>query len=179
MKKYEDIVVTDNLMKDVADGKDGAFDLLCSLTYKPLYSYIFSIVRNTQNAEDVLHDTYLAVGKSIHTYTPKAKPMAWLFTIARNLCYDSFRAHNCVLSTDDEQEVGELVDSHEEGCLNRWMLGELMTKLNEKERSVILLNVVSGYKFREIASILGEPLGTVLSCYRRGMKKMQEAMGGK
>lgn len=179
MKKNKDVLLTDNLMRDVADGKDGAFEQLCTKTYKPLYNYILSIVRNSQAAEDLLHDTYLAVEKSIHSYMPRQKPMAWLFTIARNLCYNFFRDSNRFESLDGEEELVIPVNSHEEGCLDRQVLGEVLTKLNEKERAVILLNVVSGYKFREIAVMMQEPLGTVLSSYRRGVKKLQDAVGGR
>lgn len=179
MKKNKEVLLTDNLMREVADGKAGAFEELCARTYKPLYNYIFSIVKKSEVAEDLLHDTYLVIEKSIHTYTPQQKPMAWLFTIARNLSYNSFRNDSRLDPMEDEKEATILVESHEEGCLNRLVLSELMTKLNEKEQSVILLNVVSGFKFREIASMMQEPLGTVLSCYRRGMKKLQDAIGGK
>lgn len=177
MKNSKEVLLTDNLMREIADGKAGAFEQLCALTYKPLYNYIFSIVRKSELAEDLLHDTYLTLHRTIHTYTPKDKPMAWIFTIARNLCYNFLRGGNRFEPIEEADQMCASSGSQEEDCLNRQILKELMTRLSEKERTVILLNVVSGYKFREIASLLQEPLGTVLSSYRRGMNKLRDEDG--
>ena len=53
-------------------------------------------------------------------------------------------------------------------------LQKLLEKLNEEEREVISLHVVTGLKHREIAKLLNKPLSTILSKYNRAIKKLQE-----
>ena len=60
-------------------------------TARPVYSFILSLTRNPEEAEDVMQDTYLTVWTKAGSYVPQGKPLAWVFTIARNLCYMRFR----------------------------------------------------------------------------------------
>ena len=54
------------------------------------------------------------------------------------------------------------------------MNNELMEALNDDERQIIMLHAVCGFKHREIAELLNKPLSTVLSKYRRGLKKLKD-----
>lgn len=169
--KGNDVLITDQLMLEIANGKEEAFSILCSKTYKTIYNYIFSIIRNHTIAEDLLHNTYISIKESIDKYKPNNKPMAWIFTIARNNTYNYYNKQNREIQIELADE--ESTSSQEENIINKFVLKKLLEKLNEKERSIILLNVVSGYKFKEISKITQIPLGTVLSCYNRGMKKLK------
>lgn len=60
---------------------------------------------------------------------------------------------------------------------DRLVLTELLQVLDETERSLVLLHAVSGYTHAELAERLGMPLGTVLTKYHRGLKKLRKAMG--
>lgn len=171
MKNKNEVLLTDELMLEVANGEVGAFEKLCNKTYKIVYNYIFSIIRNHSVSEDLLHNTYINIKESINQYKPNKKPMAWIFTIARNNAYNYYNKQKQEVPIELVEETS--IHSPEEKIVDRFVLKKLLEHLNEKERSVILLNVVSGYKFREISKITQIPLGTVLSCYNRGMKKLK------
>lgn len=172
MEKENNILLTDQLMLEVANEKEEAFDTLCNRTYKVIYNYIFSIIRNHTIAEDLLHNTYISIKKYIKEYKPNDKPMAWIFTIARNNTYNYMRKQKSEIPIELVEETS--IPSKEEEIIENFVLKKLLKGLNERERSIILLNVVSGYKFREISNIIQIPLGTVLSCYNRGMKKLKK-----
>ena len=160
------VLLSDDLMRRVAEKDEKAFEDLYLSTRPAVYCMILSIVKNPSVAEDLMQDTYLIVKKSVESYQPQQKPMAWLYTIARNLCYMELRSKRYTL----------LEEEQESQALDRMVLEKAMQVLDEQGREIVLLHVVSGMKFREIASVLHQPLGSVLSKYNRSIKKLQKAI---
>ena len=81
----------EEMIEALGDGDMEAFHLFYQDTARPVYSFILSLTRNPEEAEDVMQDTYLTVWTKAGSYVPQGKPLAWVFTIARNLCYMRFR----------------------------------------------------------------------------------------
>ena len=75
------ILLSDDLMRRVAEKDDKAFEDLYVSTRPAVYCMILSIVKNPSIAEDLMQDTYMIVKKSVENYEPQQKPMAWLYTI--------------------------------------------------------------------------------------------------
>ena len=166
----------EELLRQVAKGDREAFHQLYLDTDRSVYSFILSILKNPQDAEEVLQETYLKIWTSAGSYKPKGKPLAWMFTIARNLCYMKFRDQKRMADIGlDElsgEETGELCLPLEQ-MTDAMMLKAALEILKEDERQIVLLHASSGLKHREIAAGLGMPLPTVLSKYNRAMKKLQ------
>ena len=59
-----------------------------------LYACALKIVKNSADAEDVLHDCFVNIFTAAAGYRPHGKPMAWIITIAKNLCFARLRQHN-------------------------------------------------------------------------------------
>lgn len=166
------------LIHRIGEDDAAAFHEFYDATRKTVYAYCLSLVRNHHDAEDVMHDTYLKVRSAAHLYEPMGKPMAWVFTIAKNLSLMKLRAakrnaDEPVPDLGDGGALRELMDAED-----RLILKELLNDLDETERTVIMLHAVSGYTHAELARRLNIPLGTVLSKYHRGLKKLRNAMGG-
>ena len=143
-------------------------------TSAAVYAFALSIVKNTYDAEDVLHDCYVKVFSAAQTYRPCGKPMAWIMAIARNLCLHKLREHQRTADFPAENweealEAQETI-SHED----RIIIRECMNRLSEEERQIVVLHAASGFKHREIAQVLELPLPTVLSKYHRAIKKIQK-----
>ncbi len=63
------------------------------LQLKPqVQSYLFRLTAHRQDAEDLLHDTYLKASRNLSSFAAKAKLKTWVFAIATNLAKDNFRA---------------------------------------------------------------------------------------
>ena len=77
----------EKLLLRVAEGDKAAFQQLYQNTDKTIYGFILSILRNPQDSEEVMQELYLKVWTSAGSYQSQGKPLAWMFTIARNLCY--------------------------------------------------------------------------------------------
>ena len=139
------------------------------------------MLQQAQDAEEVVQETYLKIWKEAASYESDGKPMAWVFTIARNYCYMSLRKRQR-LSEESFEELQEQEGKEEPGELcqelelapERQTLLDALMQLNEKERQIVLLHKVSGMKHREIAEMFQMPISTVLSVYHRAMKKLWE-----
>lgn len=171
-----DSLSDERLLNRIAAGDEEAFRQLYQNTDKTMYSFILSILKNPQDAEEVLQETFLKVWTSAGTYQSQGKPLAWMFTIARNLCYMKFRdqKHQSDMGLDDisEKETGEVCLPIEQAA-DKMVLQAALDILKEEERQIVLLHVTAGLKHREIAANMGMPLATVLSKYNRAMKKLE------
>lgn len=167
----------EELLRQVGTGDQDAFRQLYQSTERTIYSFILSILKNPQDAEEVMQETYLKVWTSAASYQSQGKPLAWMFTIARNLCYMRFRdqKHQADVGLDDLTgvETGE-VCLPLENMADAMVLRAALTILKEDERQIVLLHASAGMKHREIAADLQMPLATVLSKYNRAMKKMKQ-----
>ena len=167
----------EKLLLRVAQGDKEAFQRLYQNTDKTIYGFILSILRNPQDAEEIMQETYLKIWTSAAGYKSQGKPLAWMFTIARNLCYMKFRDQkreaDIGLSDLSEGELGEFCPQIEDAA-DKMVLKAALHILNEEERQIVLLHTTAGMKHREIAADLEMPLATVLSKYNRAMKKLQK-----
>ncbi len=171
----------DRLLLLMKTGDQEAFRRLYELTAKGIYSYALSILRHPQDAEEVMQDTYLTAWNQANRYESEGKPMAWLLTIARNLSYMRLRKqkeHPYISYEDLEwEEPGELCPNIELAP-EKQMLLDALAVLGEDERNIVLLHDAGNMKHREIAEDLGLPLSTVLSKYRRALKRLQKLLEG-
>ena len=167
----------EGLLLQVAAGDQEAFRKLYEDTDRTIYGFILSIVNNPQDAEEVMQETYMKVWTSAPGYRAQGKPLAWMFTIARNLCYMRFREqkHRSDLGLDDLDgaEMGQLCPQIEDAA-DKLVLQAALTALGEEDRQIVLLKNSAGMKHREIAEALGMPLATVLSKYNRAIKKLEQ-----
>ena len=162
----------ERLLPLVGQGDSEAFEVLYRSTEKAVYALALSILRNPHDAEDIVQETYLKVRAAAHLYVPQGKPLAWLFTITKNLCRDLLRGQSRTEAAPDGAE-DDLRFSYVSDPTDRLVLEAALKALGEEERQVVLLHAASGLKHREIARNLGLPLSTVLSRYSRALKKLQ------
>ena len=169
----------DRLLLLMKTGDQEAFRKLYEMTAKSIYSYALSILRHPQDAEEVMQDTYLTAWRQADQYKTEGKPMAWLLTIARNLCYMKLRRQkdHPEISYEEleEEEPGELCPQIELAP-EKQMLLDALSALQEEERKIVLLHDAGDMKHREIAEHLGYPLATVLSKYHRALKKLERQL---
>ena len=162
----------ERLLPLVGQGDSEAFEVLYRSTEKAVYALALSILKNPHDAEDIVQETYLKVRAAAHLYVPQGKPLAWLFTITKNLCRDLLRGQSRTEAAPDGAE-DDLRFSYVSDPTDRLVLEAALKALGEEERQVVLLHAASGLKHREIARNLGLPLSTVLSRYSRALKKLQ------
>jgi RNA polymerase sigma-70 factor (ECF subfamily) len=155
-----------------------------------LYNLALSLTRNAQDAEDLVQETYLRAYRFFETYEPGTQIKSWLFRILRNAFINRYRAKKV---RPDEVDL-EPVESGYEQLIESTFLGEhrprspeqllmdasldeevgnALLKLPEEYRTVVLLALVEDLSYKEIASVLAIPIGTVMSRLHRGRRMLQ------
>lgn len=166
--------VDENLIIRMAAGDGAAFKELYEQTASAVYGFALSILKNKHDAEDVMHDAFIKVYTAAVTYKPMGKPLAWMLTIVRNLCYTKMRSGGVC---EDISEYEDLVSAgNHDSVLDKMILQEALSKLDFEERQIVVLHSLTGLKHREIAEILELPTGTVLSKYNRSIKKLRKQL---
>lgn|SRR5690554_210924 len=173
VNKKTDAKKLDLYIERIANYDKDALAGLYHMTSASVYSFALSLLKNIQDAEDVLHDTYLQVYKTAASYKSMNKPLAWILTIARNLSLMKLRNRKKIVDSkpQDWNSAFEAIPSVT--AEDRLVLVSCMDKLTDEERQIIMLNTVSGYKHREVAGFLKIPLSTALSKYHRAIKKLR------
>lgn len=164
----------DKLIKQISENSKEAFEQLYNETKTAVYAYALSVLKNSADAEDVLHDTFLSIHTSAASYKSIGKPMAWIMTVTKNLCMQKFR--DAKKRVDEEYSEPFLSDSPELSVENKAIITDLLNKLSDEEREILVLHAVSGFKHREIAEFTNLPLSTVLSKYNRTVKKCKKIL---
>lgn len=138
----------------------------------PLFTILARVTRDRALAEDLLQELFLKLYQSPPGPEVK-KPRAYLFQWARNLAVDAVRRRPDCAALEEADRL-----AREEAPLGRLDLEEAMAALSLEERQLVALHLNGGLKFREIAPMVGAPLGTVLWRYRKAIGKLREQLNG-
>ncbi len=172
MKKVD---IPADLFIRISAGDDDAFEQLYRLTYKPLFAFLLSLSENYEDARDLLQETYIRIHGSCHLYRDQGNPMAWMMKISRNLFLMKKR-HEKKDPAAQAFEIREddILFECIEDVETRILIEQLFKCVSGTERSIIVMHSLMGLKYREVAAELNMPLGTVLTKYRRAMKKLEQ-----
>jgi RNA polymerase sigma-70 factor (ECF subfamily) len=145
-----------------------------------LRRYAWSLLRNSHDADDLVQDCLVRALDSMATGPAISAVRPWLFTIMHNLFvsrWRTIRRRQEVLSAGAAStEVS--VAPEQEGTLSRRDLLAGLDRMTEEQRQVLLLVSVEGLEYREVATILGIPVGTVMSRLSRARDSLQAHMDG-
>ena len=152
-----------------------------------LYRTGLRMTRSEADAEDLVQETYIRAFRFRDQFTPGTNLKAWLFRILTNTFINSYRrkaAQPQTTELDDVEEstlhrhmtdaAGEVLQP-EQAVLDGIVDSEVtsaLEELPERFRTVVLLDV-EGLSYKEIAEMLGIPIGTVMSRLHRGRKFLQ------
>jgi RNA polymerase sigma-70 factor (ECF subfamily) len=168
-----------------------------------LYRAALRMTGNADDADDLVQDTYLKATRSVDRYHEQesAGARAWLFRILTNSYIDRYRqrmrAPEMVELTEDRGLYDLFLESREpvaadasgstgwtdaelESFLRKFVGDEVKAALESLPpafRLVVILRDVEGFSYREIADMLGVPVGTVMSRLFRGRRLLQARLG--
>ncbi len=162
----------------LAAGEHCALEALYDRTRASVYALCLSMLKNTHDAQDATQDTFVRIWESAPQYRPQGSPMAWILTVARNICRMKLRQEGRQETMDEEAWQAIPAPESEVSAEDKEVLQTALGTLATEERQIVLLHAVTGLKHREIASLLELPLPTVLSKYHRALKKMRQTMKG-
>lgn len=168
----------ERLLSGIASGDRESLERLYELTRTAVYGFALSYLGSTHDAGDATQDTFVRIWSVSGQYKPQGTPMAWIFTICRNICLMKLRKGGREAYLDENEWDAIPEDAENITVEDRQILHEAMKKLDETERRIVIMHAVSGLKHREIAAELDMALATVLSKYRRALKKLKKHIEG-
>ncbi len=151
-----------------------------------VFGFIYRIVRDRAEAEDLTQETFVKAWKKLRSYDREKNFKTWLFTIAKNTAFDLLRKKKSAAFSDFDTELGEnlleetIADQNplpEELAIRaekKGLLEGALAKLPLQYRTIISLHYGEGFTFSEISEILGKPLNTVKSQSRRALNTLQK-----
>lgn len=162
-----------SLIKQAASGDIKALENIFFEMKDKIFSFLIMYGFSRQLAEDVLQETILQVYYSSKSFKRFDNPKSWILTIARNQAISAVRKtkRETVLS-DDIIYITDNTDIEFEIC-GRSQAASILSNLSQCERQIVVLHVISELKHKEIAKLLGLPLGTVCRKYNESIKKLQ------
>ncbi|MEG2813132.1 MAG: RNA polymerase sigma factor [Oscillospiraceae bacterium] len=172
-KKQIDSKSLELCIANMANGDKNALAQLYESTRVAVYGFSLSILKNAYDAQDVLQTTYIKVYEASATYIPNGKPMAFIFTVAKNLSLMKIREQKHIQDISDESWLNISSKSTQCSHEDEIVLKQTMLSLSEQEREIVTLHAIAGFKHREIADFLNLPLSTVLSKYHRAIKRLK------
>ena len=176
------------LLAAVARRDEGAFAQLYDLYAPILLGLLLRILHSRAEAEDVLQEVFLQVWQQAHSFDPaRGRPFTWLVTLARSRAIDRLRAvesrERTARRSAEDSPAGEPASAREEAADELTLRAEragmvrgALAELSEEQRSTLLLAYLGGLSQTEIAEQTGQPLGTVKTRTRSGLKKLHELL---
>lgn len=146
-----------------------------------MYQWAYRLTRNYDDAQDLLQSTLLCALKSVGMYTEENNISGWLYTIMRNIFFNTTRHSGrcCCMEKEDIERMMQLG----ENALND--NAEIAFDMSDIQRAIDTLDrpykipmslYLSGYKYQEIAEKMGIPLGTVKSRIHASRMQLQETL---
>ena len=169
------------------NGNEKAFELLVKRHKSKVYTAIYLIVKDSYIAEDLLQDTFIKAITTIKTnrYNEEGKFLPWIVRIAHNLAIDYFRKekryptviledgsnvfNTLNFSEDSAESVQIKMETHEK-------LKEMIQKLPEQQKEVLLMRHYADMSFQEIAEATGVSINTALGRMRYALINLRKQM---
>ena len=162
----------EELFIEIKYGNKIAFEKLYNNYNKLIYSIAYSILKNKQDAEDVVQIVFEKLYLIDKDKLPNRNESSWLYSITKNetINYLKHNKNNIDLDSiynieDDNNEINKIID---QDSYNR-----LIDKLNDKEKEIISLKIVSNLSFEEIGKLLKEPTGTIKWKYYKAVNTLK------
>ncbi len=176
-----DQIKDEQLIAYYLNGQENALELLIKRYLRPIYSFVYRLVGNAQESEDITQEVFVRAWRNLKKFDQRKSFKTWLFSIAKNASIDSLRKKKAIPFSNFETDKGEnlltknLVDgtSLPDVIFEKVELGQTLAKVMEKiapsYRIILFLRYNDHFTFSEIAAALGEPLNTVKSRHRRAL----------
>lgn len=178
----------DKAMGEMKNGSKDALKQIYSDYIGYIYSCIYNIVKNTENAEDLTSEFFLKLWDISGNYRPGSGHRAWMARIARNMSIDFLRKRKRETLTDTmgdaadyENESGNGTTIYdidtkspvEDEVISDISIAEALLKLTNEEREVIHMKIIGDLTFREISEVMNLSMGTVTWKYQSAIKKLR------
>lgn len=175
----------DMLVTAYAEGDNKAFDTLLMRHQSRVFSYICSIVKNRDIADDIFQETFIKAITTIRQgrYSETGKFASWITRIAHNLIIDFYRQDKSDTTVSSDDETVDILNSKDltEGNIEDFLVDSQINKdihriigaLPDSQREVLDMRFFRDMSFKEIAEATGVSINTALGRMRYALINMR------
>ena len=166
--------IEDSLIRESAKGDLDAFEEIYKIASPYVYTIVYQITNNVEDAQDVTQDVFIKVHNNVASFKFKSSFKTWIYKIAVNTALNTIkkRAREEDKITNYEKEIkysskgndNEEITNYENQNL---LIESLAENLNPDQRACILLREIEGMSYKEIAKTLNININTVRSRLKR------------
>lgn len=162
----------DELFKEIKNNNKIAFEKLYSRYNKLVYGIAFSILKNKQDAEDMVQIVFTKIYSIDKNKLPSSNEASWLYSVTKNETINYLKNKKNNIDLDS---IYELEDNNNEidKIINQDKYNRIISRLNEKEREIVSLKILSNLSFEEIGKILNVPTGTIKWRYYKSVHTLK------
>jgi RNA polymerase sigma-70 factor (ECF subfamily) len=175
------------IVQEVQEGRVGAFDQLVSKYRESIFSIIYNLTGNREDASDLTQITFIKAFQAIGRFRGRSAFFTWLYRIALNTSMSFLKKHRnrrfinyeTVHESASSSEIVEKLTAKsrtEKGVLVRELqerLNESLQKLSPKHRTVVILHEIEGLEHSAIAEVTKTSVGTVRSRLHYAKQQLQ------
>ena len=160
------------LFKEIKNNNKIAFEKLYSRYNKLVYGIAFSILKNKQDTEDMVQNVFTKIYSIDKNKLPSSNEASWLYSVTKNETINYLKNKKNNIDLDS---IYELEDNNNEidKIINQDKYNRIISKLNEKEREIVSLKILSNLSFEEIGKILNVPTGTIKWRYYKSVHTLK------
>ena len=149
---------------------------LYSKYQKVVYGIAFTISKNKEDSEDIMQMIFAKIYEMESSKLPTSNYASWLYSTTKNETINFLKKKKNDIPidkiyeiSDDNNELNKIIDNIE--------FNKLISKLNNKEKEIISLKILSNFSFEEISKLLKEPIGTVKWRYYKSIYSLKVILG--
>ncbi len=173
------------LLSRAAEGDESAWRQIVDTYSGRVYGLVRAQCGSSDLAEEITQSTFCTIVAKIDAYTEVGRFESWLFRIAMNRLRDEMRRRKRQAVPTETSTLAGIMASDPSGSggsgPDRTELEKLraaVSQLSDADQRIIHLRHFGRLSFKQIAEVLGQPLGTVLARQHRALKKLRDLMGG-
>jgi RNA polymerase sigma-70 factor (ECF subfamily) len=176
------------LVRRVQNGDELAFREVVDRYQGKVFSIIYGILRNHNDAEDIAQQVFAKIYFSVRNFDFRSSLLTWIYKITVNECYDYLRkkkVRKLVYESDFTEEEAQRLERSEPGSQNQRTLDtdlaqrdlviKLLAKVSEEDRNLLLLKEVEGHSVEELAQMTGMNENTIKVKLFRARQKLVKA----
>jgi len=179
----------DSLLTKAKQGDIESFEKLTCSYYTKVFNICYRMLNNTEDANEQAQETFIKAFRYIKDFKGNCSFYTWLYRIATNVCLDYLRKNKSKKDISLEQNTFEDISLKDrlvsdicgpekvaEMNAQKEAIRQALSKMNEKNRIVIILRDFKGLSYEEVSEIINVPVGTVKSRISRARSELRNLL---
>ena len=164
------------IFKEFKENDMSSYDFFYKEYYSLIYGIVFSILKNKENSEDVVQNVLIKIFSLDKSKFPDRGSLSWLYTVSKNEALNYLRKNKQFVNIEEIYEIKEKTDEIEK-IIDVHTYNKIINGLNEKEKEIVSLKILSNFTFKKIGQLLKMPTATVQWKYYKAVDSLKISLG--